>query len=188
MPDINDRSVYFFALAIIGLIVVVTLYIRRYKRNRHQRQVKKLINDLSHKSLRNVYTPDGTGSEAWIETLLLTDGGIVVLDIHDYTGNLFGGVNINEWTQLIGSKSYKFNNPLLELPMRIHAVQALVEGVPVIGRVVFTHRGHFPKGIPDGVLMVDETYDVLSGFLRPALAKEKLDAAWDAIMHASRPE
>jgi len=188
VPDINDRSVYFIALAVIGFIVLVILAMRRYKRNRHQRQVNKLIGDLSHQSIRNVFIPDGTDSEAWLETLLLTDGGIIVLDIHDYTGNLFGGVNINEWTQLIGHKSYKFNNPLLELPMRIHAVQALVGEVPVTGRVVFTHRGQFPKGIPEGVLMVDVTYEVLSGFLRPALSKEKLDAAWQAILHVARPE
>ena len=188
MPELNERSVYFLGLAIIALAVLLALFMRRYKRQRHHRQVNKLIVDLSQKSLRNIFIPDGMGNEVWIETLLLTDGGIVVLDIHDYTGNLFGGVNIDEWTQLIGSKSHKFSNPLLEMPMRTHAVEALVGDVPVTGRVVFTHRGTFPKGIPEGVLMVDATYEVLSKFLRPALTQEKLDAAWDLVISAARPE
>jgi len=188
VPDLNERSIYFLGLTIIALAVLVAFFMRRYKRQRHHRQINKLISDLSHKSLRNVFIPDGMGNEVWIETLLLTDGGIVVLDIHDYTGNIFGGVNINEWTQLIGSKSHKFSNPLLEMPMRTHAVEALVGDVPVAGRVVFTHRGTFPKGIPDGVLMVDVTYDMLSSFLRPALAEEKLHAAWDVMVSAARPE
>ncbi|NNG13948.1 MAG: NERD domain-containing protein, partial [Gammaproteobacteria bacterium] len=160
------------------------LLVRYLRRTQHTRQVNKLIRDLSRSELHHILVPDAVDGEVWLDYLLLTDGGLLVLDIRDYTGNLFGGESINEWTQLIGVKSYKFNNPLLELPARIQAVQALVGDIPVTGQVVFTHRGQFQKGVPVGVCMVDEVYERLSGFLRPALPDEKLNEAWSTVKAA----
>ena len=38
---------------------------------------------------------------------------------------------------------------------RIAAVKAVAGEVPVEGRIVFTRRGKFPKGLPKWTLMVD---------------------------------
>lgn len=165
-------------VAILTLAILSTRYLRR---TQYTRQVNKLIRDLSHAELRQVLVPDSVDGEVWIDCLLLTDGGLLVLDIRDYTGKLFGGESINQWTQMIGVKSHKFDNPLLELPARVHAVQALVGDIPVTGQVVFTRRGDFPKGQPRGVCMVDEVYERLSNFLRPALPEDKLRQAWSKI-------
>jgi len=172
---------FFIGLAVLATLVVVMMVMRYFKRTQHVRQIRKLIRDLARDNLRDVLVPDSVDGEIWIDCLLLTDGGLLVLDIRDYTGNVFGGDSINEWTQLIGVKSHKFNNPLLELPARIHAVKTLVGDVPVSGQVVFTHRGQFPKGVPEGVCMVDEVYEQLSGFLRPALPDGKLSEAWSKV-------
>jgi hypothetical protein len=171
-------------LALVAMLTLAILLTRYLRRTQHTRQIKKLIRDLSRSELRHFLVPDAVDGEVWIDCLLLTDGGLLVLDIRDYTGNLFGGESINEWTQLIGVKSHKFSNPLLELPTRVQAVQALVGDVPVTGQVVFTHRGSFPKGQPDGVCMVDEVYERLSVFLRPALPDEKLNDAWSKVKAA----
>jgi hypothetical protein len=171
-------------LALIAMLVLAILLRRYLRRTQHTRQVNKLIRDLSRGELRHILVPDAVDGEIWIDCLLLTDGGLLVLDIRDYTGNLFGGETINEWTQLIGVKSHKFNNPLLELPARIQAVKALAGDIPVSGQVVFTHRGQFPKGTPEGVCMIDEVYERLSGFLRPALPDEKLNEAWSRVKAA----
>lgn len=179
---------WYIGLALVAVLTLAILLTRYLRRTQHTRQINKLIRDLSRAELRNVLVPDAVDGEVWIDCLLLTDGGLLVLDIRDYTGNLFGGESINEWTQLIGVKSHKFNNPLLELPARIQAVQTLAGDIPVTGQVVFTHRGHFPKGIPAGVCMLDEVYERLSGFLRPALPDQKLDEAWSKLKAALPPQ
>lgn len=175
---------WYIGLALVAGLSLVILVTRYFRRSRYSRQVNKLIRDLSRAHYRNVLVPDVVDGEIWIDSLLLTDGGLVVLDIRDYTGNLFGGESINEWTQLIGVKAHKFSNPLLELPARVQAVQALIDGIPVTGQVVFTRRGQFPKGVPEGVCMIDEVHERLGGFLRPALPDEKLDEAWAKLKTA----
>jgi len=178
----DKQEIIFSVVATVIVVVLLFLFVRSYRRNQHKRQINKLIKDLSHKSLRNVLFPDSIDGQIWIDCLLLTDGGLIVLDIRDYIGRLFGGDNINEWTQMIGARSHKFANPLLELPARVNAVQEVVGDVPVIGHIVFTHRGAFQKGKPDGVYMIDEVFEHLSHFLRPALPADKLDKAWQDIL------
>lgn len=185
MFAVNAHFVFIFTAIIIFAIILTVIISVVLRRTKHQRAIKKLINDLSRQSLRNIFLPDGIDGEIWIDGLLLTDGGLIVLDIRDYTGNLFGGSTINEWTQLIGGKSYKFSNPLLEMTTRVHAVQALVD-VPVTGCVVFTRRGNFPKNIPDGASMIDETFEQQSAFLRPALPEPSLEQAWQKILLAAK--
>jgi len=174
------------AIAALVAIIIVMFFVRHYRRNQHKRQINKLINDLSHKSLRNILLPDSVDGQIWIDCLLLTDGGLVVLDIRDYVGRLFGGENINEWTQMIGVRSHKFANPLLELPARIHAVQAIAGDIPVIGHIIFTHRGSFENDKPEDVYMVDEVHDQLSHFLRPAIPADRLENAWENILSVKK--
>lgn len=183
---LNEQNlIWLYAGLALFAVLVLAILLRRYlRRTQHSRQINKLIRDISRSELRQFLVPDSVDGEVWIDCLLLTDGGLLVLDIRDYTGNLFGGETINEWTQLIGVKSHKFDNPLLELPARVHAVQALAGDVPVTGQVVFTHRGNFPKGQPEGVCMVEEVYEQLSGFLRPALPEGRLEEAWSKVKAA----
>ena len=186
IPVIENQALVLIAAAIGVACILMFVLFRYYRRNSHQRQINKFIKDLSREQLRNVVIPDGINDEIWIDCILLTDGGVIVCDIRDYVGRLFGGDKINEWTQMIGVKSHKFPNPLIELPAKISAVQEIVGDVPVTGHVVFTHRGTFPKGRPDDVFMVDEVYERLSHFLRPALPNEHLETAWQKILAAKK--
>ena len=52
-----------------------------------------------------------------------------------------------EWTVMDGAQRFTFTNPQSALYDRIAAVKAVAGDVPVEGRVVFTRRGKFPKGI-----------------------------------------
>jgi hypothetical protein len=54
-----------------------------------------------------------------------------------------------------GSRRFTFPNPQSALYDRIAAVKAVAGEVPVEGRIVFTRRGRFPKGLPKWTLMVD---------------------------------
>ncbi len=54
-----------------------------------------------------------------------------------------------------GPRRFTFTNPQSSLYDRIAAVKAVAGEVPVEGRIVFTRRGKFPKGLPKWTLMVD---------------------------------
>jgi len=52
-------------------------------------------------------------------------------------------------------RRFTFTNPQSALYDRIAAVKAVAGDVPVEGRIVFTRRGRFPKGLPKWTLMLD---------------------------------
>jgi hypothetical protein len=60
-----------------------------------------------------------------------------------------------EWTVIDGARRFTFTNPQSALYDRIAAVKAIAGEVPVEGRIVFTRRGRFPKGLPKWTLMLD---------------------------------
>src|SRR6202035_5565213 len=105
--------------------------------------------------LINRLVPDGMGGGFHVDYLLLTLRGVVVIDLRDVRGNIFGGDQMAEWTVMDGPHRFTFTNPQGELYDRIAAVKALAGEVPVEGRIVFTRRGKFPKGLPKWTLMVD---------------------------------
>ena len=99
--------------------------------------------------------PDGMGGSYHVDYLLLTQRCLVVIDLRDVRGNIFGGDQMADWTVMDGPRRFTFTNPQGALYDRIAAVKAVAGDVPVEGRIVFTRRGRFPKGLPKLTLMVD---------------------------------
>ncbi len=79
----------------------------------------------------------------------------MVIDLRDIRGNIFGGDQMTEWTVMNGANRATFQNPQHALYDRVAAVRALAGDLPVEGRILFTRRGKFPKGLPRWTLMVD---------------------------------
>jgi len=100
--------------------------------------------------LRNVLVPDGNGGDFHLDFLLLTSRGVVVIDMRDITGNVFGGDQMTDWTLMDGPRRSTFVNPQSGLYDRIASVKAVAQDgeTPVEGRIVFTKRAKFPKGLP----------------------------------------
>jgi hypothetical protein len=62
---------------------------------------------------------------------------------------------MTEWTVMHRAQRYTFPNPQAALYDRIASVRALAVDLPVDGRVVFSSRGRFPKGLPRYTLMLE---------------------------------
>jgi hypothetical protein len=62
---------------------------------------------------------------------------------------------MTEWTVMNGASRSTFQNPQHALYDRVAAVRQLSADMPVEGRILFTRRGRFPKGLPRWTLMVD---------------------------------
>jgi hypothetical protein len=128
----------------------------RWDRRRRVRAARALaVTKCGYEYLRNVLVPDGQGSTLHVDFLLLTARGIIVIDLRDVAGNIFGGDQMSQWTVMHRAQRYTFGNPQPGLFDRIAAVRALAQGLPVEGRIVFTGRGRFPKGLPRHTLMLD---------------------------------
>ncbi len=173
-------------LAVVLLVLGVWLLWRHLRSGREIRRLERVLREFSREEMQNIVLPDGLDGWVWIDRLLLTPGGLVVLDVRNYPGNLFGGESIREWTQLIGVRSFKFDNPLYSLADRIQVVKQLAPGIPVAGRVVFTEAGRFPKGMPPNVSVTGSLSSDLAPFTsgRPG-STGALDASWERIKGAA---
>ena len=87
-----------------------------HRRDRHRSGIEHL---------HNVLVPDGMGAAMHVDYLLLTSRGVVVIDLRDVRGNIFGGDQMTEWTVMSGASRYTFQNPQHALYDRVAAVRAL---------------------------------------------------------------
>jgi Nuclease-related domain len=124
-----------------------------------------------------------------VDFLLLTLRGVVVIDLRDVKGNIFGGDQMAEWTVMDGAQRFTFTNPQGALYDRIAAVKAITGDAPVEGRIVFTRRGKFPKGLPKWTLMVDALRPEFSAadFEAPAEGAAQYREGWQRLKDAVKP-
>jgi nuclease-like protein len=146
-----------WALGLGAAVLVLALWWvwRWYRYYRARRALRAEVTGGAADHLTNALVPDGMGGGFHIDFLLLTMRGVVVIDLRDVRGNIFGGDQMSEWTVMDGARRFTFTNPQGALYDRIAAVKAVAGDVPVEGRIVFTRRGKFPKGLPKWTLMVD---------------------------------
>ncbi len=142
---------------------LLLLFWRWYRRRRARAALLAAVTGGALEYHRDVLVPDGQGGVMHIDFLLLTTRGCVIVDMRDIAGNIFGGDQMTEWTVMHRAQRYTFPNPQAGLYDRIAAVRALAVDLPVEGRVVFSSRGSFPKGLPRYALMLDSIRFRVSG-------------------------
>jgi hypothetical protein len=141
--------------------------------------------------LRNVLVPDGNGGDFHLDFLLLTSRGVVVIDMRDLAGNVFGGDQMTDWTVMDGPRRATFVNPQSGLYDRIASVKAVAQDpeTPVEGRVVFTRRAKFPKGLPRYTVMLESVAAEFPklGAAELEIAVAKYRPGWQRIKDACKP-
>ena len=97
--------------------------------------------------LRNVLVPDGNGGDFHLDFLLLTSRGVVVIDMRDVAGNVFGGDQMTDWTVMDGPRRATFANPQSALYDRIASVKAVAQDAetPVKGVSCSPAAPNFPR-------------------------------------------
>jgi hypothetical protein len=144
------------AAAVIALAVWIFLKVREFRR---RRGIDAMIASVGYEMLKNVLLPNGNGGQIHLNYVLLTQRGVLVADLLDLPGAVFGGEQMLEWTAIGKKRRYTFTNPQHALYDRMAAVKSLIGDVPVEGRVIFTVRSSFPKGKPRNVLRIDDLAD-----------------------------
>lgn len=140
-------------------------------------KTRRVLNRLGQAQRRNVRCPDGIDGYHDIERLVLTPSGVSLIQMVRYPGLIFCGEDIDEWTQMIDGKSYRFANPLVELNHAVNTVRVKLPKVPVDGYLLFDHRATFPRGKPESVFQIDSIPAVLKRD-----RKAKLNPAWKSAL------
>lgn len=114
-------------------------------------RVGAVLDRIGVDTLHDVILADGRGGLTQVDHLVLTGAGLLVVETKNYSGLILGQEREAQWTQRLGRRSFPFQNPLRQNYAHTEAVKALVPGIRVFGRVVFTDAARFPKGLPPGV-------------------------------------
>jgi len=132
---LDPRTLARIAAGVAAVVLLLLLW-RWYRRRRAQSLLLATVTGGAYEYLRDVLVPDGQGGTLHIDFLLLTTRGCVVLDMRNIAGNIFGGDQMTAWTVMHRALRYTFANPQTGLYDRIAAVRAVVDELPVEGRVV----------------------------------------------------
>ena len=139
--------VFLLILGFLTQIVWVKEYIAEWKLN-------YLLKNMGVKSLHNISILDGTDEKVFIEHLILTSNNILLLTVKRFRGLIFAAEKIDLWTQVLGNKSYKFENPLHQLEYNMGILNSKLENTKIVGKVLFIKGSEFPKGKPEDVISV----------------------------------
>ncbi len=159
-------------VAIASLLIIWLAY--RFVRGRHG-GLKGALEDISFDRIEGLIIPSADEGEILIDYLLLTAKGLLILEVKDDQGIVFGGDKLQDWSVINDERRYTFSNPQPALYDRIAAVRQIVREVPVAGRILFLDGADFTKGVPD---LVTDLVDLVSEFAEPDknAAKFKIEA------------
>jgi len=185
MGDLFTAANTSWLLAAAVLVLLLGWYL--YRRNRGGSRLKRILGEISHDRIDGLLIPNGDDGEIQIDHLMLTSQGLLIVDIKDATGTVFGSDKMQEWTVISDEHRYTFSNPQAALYDRIAAVRHIVRQVPVAGRILFLDGAEFTKGVPSLVSDLDQLLDEF-GEADKSAAKFKIEAFkphWDLIRKAA---
>ena len=166
-------------LIFLFLLIVVAVYILR--QNAHQRSLIKSVTDLhrgtpSERELvfelleksyhpaaifHDLYIQKKNGNYFQIDLILATPQGLVVFEVKDYTGWLFGNGRSTYWTQVLafGTEKYRFYNPIFQNRRHIEELRKIsrqFSKIPMFSVIVFYGDNEFKtmENLPDDVYLI----------------------------------
>ena len=189
MKSFLGLPLWLWVLLGLGALAAAVIFARDWLRQvRARKAIDNVISSVAYDELRNVLLPTGTGDQIHVNYLLLTQRGLLVIDLFDVPGVIFAGEKMAQWSVFGPKRHFTFTNPLPMLDDRLAAVRQLAGDTPVEGRIVFSMRGEFPKGRPAAVLRLDGLQDEFpvveraQGGVAAALAP-----VWDRVKQAAQP-
>ncbi len=189
MEELSNLPPAAWALIVFAAAVgfAISWLWRWYRVHSARKVLRAAVTAAGADNLVDMLVPDGMGGGFHVDFLLLTGRGILVVDLRDVQGVIFGGDQMADWTVMDGPRRFTFTNPQSSLYDRIAAVKAVAGEVPVEGRIVFTRRGRFPKGLPKWTLMVDSLRAEFPSADYDSGAMSRYGDAWSKLKGAVKP-
>jgi hypothetical protein len=100
---------------------------------------------------------DGTYSQ--IDIVVLTEKGVIVIEVKDFSGWIFGFGNNEKWVHILGKMKYPFYNPIFQNEGHIRSLKNKLnvqDNIPFYSLIVFYGECELKKisNIPDGTMIV----------------------------------
>ena len=187
MPDLSQLYATPWFLPAVGILALLFVWIiYRYFRGRSN-ALQRALDAISFERIEGLIIPNADEGEIQIDQLLLTSQGLLIVDVKDVKGTVFGSNKMQDWAVISNERRYTFSNPQPVLFDRIAAVRQIVREVPVAGRILFLEGAEFTKGVPGLVCTLEE---LVNEFGEPdkKAAKFKIEAFrphWDLIRKAA---
>jgi len=180
---------WLWVLSMLATVAGGVVYVRdRVRQARARRAIDNVISSVAFDELRNVLLPTGSGEQIHVNYLLLTQRGLLVIDLFDVPGVIFAGEKMEQWSVFGPKRHFTFTNPMPMLYDRVAAVRHVAGDMPVEGRIVFSMRGEFPKGRPATVLRLDALQDEFPAVERsPGGASAAFAPVWEQVKRAAQP-
>ncbi len=165
------------------------------ERHRGTSSERELVLQLLKLGFRNtaifhdLYIRNRNGTYTQIDLVLATDAGILVFEVKEYSGWIFGTGTQRNWTQVMGYGRYKyrFYNPVLQNRKHVSDLQQQLpqfRDIPFYSIVVFYGNCQFRKvhDIPSDTFLVKwhEVANVINGIVtsgKSAPYKDKWEVA-----------
>lgn len=168
-------------MAAVVILLIVWLIVKIIRRK--SGGLEHALAEISFDRIEGLVIPSADEGEILIDYLLLTSQGLLILEVKDVQGTLFGGDKLQDWTVITNERRFTFSNPQPALYDRIAAVKQIVREVPVAGRILFLDGAVFTKGTPG---LVSNLTQLVEEFGEPdkKAAKFKIDAFkphWELI-------
>lgn len=155
-------------LVALGIIVLIVHIIKTKEEEEHHEQIQSVTSldrgtwserDLIFKLLNecgidkraiyhDLYIRKENGTYTQIDLAVPTPQGIIVFEVKDYSGWIFGNGNSKYWMQILayGQEKHQFYNPIWQNRKHINAIRKLMpnnQGVPFFNIVVFYGDSEF---------------------------------------------
>lgn len=151
---IFDEAPWITPLLATLLLLVIWFVYRRFFMGGSS--LEKVLADIGYQRMEALVIPSADEGEIQVDQLLLTSHGLLIIEIKDVQGAVFGSDKMQDWTVIAEDRRYTFPNPQPALYDRIAAVRQIVRQVPVAGRVVFLDGAEFTKGTPSLVCDLEQ--------------------------------
>jgi hypothetical protein len=147
----STRHLLWLVPAFLTLGSLKLLFAAKLKGAAGEAAVAAILNRTASNVLHDIIIPNGRGGLTQLDHVALLPAGLLVVETKNYSGRIFGRARDRKWTQRLGGRSFKMNNPLHQNYGHIQALKALLPGTPIHGLVAFAGSARFPKGMPEGV-------------------------------------
>ena len=180
-----DDSPWMMPLLAVVLLLVIWFVYRRFFSGGSS--LEKVLAEIGYQRIEALVIPSADEGEIQVDQLLLTSHGLLIIEVKDVQGVVFGSDKMQDWTVIAEDRRYTFPNPQPALYDRIAALRQIVRQVPVAGRVVFLDGAEFTKGTPS---LVCDLEQLVADFGEPdkSAAKFKIEAFkphWELIQKAA---
>ena len=172
----------------IGFVAHPALLLPRLQGKAGEAKEGKALGRLFGEVLHDIIVPDGRGGLTQIDHVALTREGLLLVETKHYRGAVFGRERDARWTQRLGGRSYRFQNPLRQNFLHVSALRSLGLGVPVQGLVLFTDDATFPKGLPKGVSRLRDLKRDLGSLKSDDMTSLAHAAAWERLAQSARTD